>query len=55
VWRHQSRRAIVCPHWTLDLKDRQIRVNAVSPGMVPTPGYNLWTSEEQLKEFVESR
>jgi NAD(P)-dependent dehydrogenase (short-subunit alcohol dehydrogenase family) len=43
--------------WTLDLKDRQIRVNAVSPGFTPTPAYGpLWgLSEEQLKEFVESQ
>jgi len=25
-------------YWTLDLKERKIRVNAISPGMVPTPG-----------------
>ena len=24
-----------------DLKDRKIRVSAVSPGVVPTPGYDL--------------
>jgi NAD(P)-dependent dehydrogenase (short-subunit alcohol dehydrogenase family) len=43
--------------WTLDLKDRQIRVNAVSPGFIPTPAYDLlWgLSEEQLKEFVASQ
>jgi NAD(P)-dependent dehydrogenase (short-subunit alcohol dehydrogenase family) len=42
-------------NWTLDLKDRQIRVNAVSPGTIPTPAYNLFgLSEEQLKEFVKS-
>jgi NAD(P)-dependent dehydrogenase (short-subunit alcohol dehydrogenase family) len=43
--------------WTLDLKDRQIRVNAVSPGFIPTPAYNLlWgLSAEQLKEFVASQ
>jgi NAD(P)-dependent dehydrogenase (short-subunit alcohol dehydrogenase family) len=42
--------------WTLDLKDRQIRVNAISPGVTPTPGYDLFgLSEEQLKEFVESQ
>jgi NAD(P)-dependent dehydrogenase (short-subunit alcohol dehydrogenase family) len=43
--------------WTLDLKDRQIRVNAVSPGFTPTPAYALlWgLSKEQLKEFVESQ
>ncbi|PSB44803.1 oxidoreductase [Cyanosarcina cf. burmensis CCALA 770] len=42
--------------WTVDLKDRQIRVNAISPGLIPTPGYNLLgLSEAQLKEFVESQ
>jgi NAD(P)-dependent dehydrogenase (short-subunit alcohol dehydrogenase family) len=43
--------------WTLDLKDRQIRVNAVSPGFTPTPAYDLlWgLSKEQLKEFVASQ
>jgi NAD(P)-dependent dehydrogenase (short-subunit alcohol dehydrogenase family) len=28
-------------NWPLDLKERKIRVNAVSPGVVPTPGYDL--------------
>jgi len=26
--------------WTIDLKDRRIRVNAVSPGPIDTPGFN---------------
>lgn len=26
--------------WSTDLKDRQIRVNAISPGTIPTPGYD---------------
>ena len=26
--------------WTTDLKDRRIRVNAVSPGAIDTPGLN---------------
>ncbi|PIG91333.1 glucose 1-dehydrogenase [Gloeocapsopsis sp. IPPAS B-1203] len=43
-------------NWTLDLKDRQIRVNALSPGVTPTPGYDQFGfSEEQAKEFVESQ
>ncbi len=27
--------------WSVDLKGRNIRVNAISPGLVPTPGYDL--------------
>ena len=43
-------------NWILDLKERQIRVNAISPGVVPTPGYDhLGLNEEQLQEFVDSQ
>ncbi|MBR8833467.1 MAG: SDR family oxidoreductase [Stigonema ocellatum SAG 48.90 = DSM 106950] len=43
-------------NWTLDLKERKIRVNAISPGVVPTPGYNLMgLSEEQVLGFVASQ
>jgi NAD(P)-dependent dehydrogenase (short-subunit alcohol dehydrogenase family) len=43
-------------NWILDLKDRQIRVNAISPGVVPTPGYDhLGLSDEQLQEFIASQ
>ncbi len=43
-------------NWALDLKSRHIRVNAISPGVVPTPGYNLMgLSEEQLEKFVETQ
>ena len=43
-------------NWILDLKDRQIRVNAISPGVVPTPGYNhLGLNDEQVQEFVDSQ
>jgi NAD(P)-dependent dehydrogenase (short-subunit alcohol dehydrogenase family) len=43
-------------NWILDLKERQIRVNAISPGVVPTPGYDrLGLSDEQLQEFVTSQ
>jgi NAD(P)-dependent dehydrogenase (short-subunit alcohol dehydrogenase family) len=44
------------PNWILDLKERKIRVNAISPGVVPTPGYDhLGLSDEQLQEFVNSQ
>jgi hypothetical protein len=37
-------------HWVLDLKDRRIRVNAISPGPTATPGLRgLATSEEQWR------
>jgi NAD(P)-dependent dehydrogenase (short-subunit alcohol dehydrogenase family) len=43
-------------NWILDLKERKIRVNAISPGVVPTPGYYLTgLSDEQLQEFVDSQ
>ncbi|MEH2009181.1 SDR family oxidoreductase [Nostoc sp.] len=43
-------------NWILDLKERKIRVNAISPGVVPTPGYNLiGLSEEQVQGFVVSQ
>jgi NAD(P)-dependent dehydrogenase (short-subunit alcohol dehydrogenase family) len=42
--------------WTTDLKDRRIRVNAVSPGSIDTPGARdlLASSEvgEQRKEMI---
>ena len=40
--------------WSVDLKDRKIRVNAISPGVVPTPGYNtsLGMSPEQVGQFI---
>jgi NAD(P)-dependent dehydrogenase (short-subunit alcohol dehydrogenase family) len=37
--------------WTIDLKDRKIRVNAISPGPIETPGFDgLTHSEEQRKQ-----
>jgi len=43
-------------NWILDLKERKIRVNVISPGVVPTPGYNLLgLSDEQMQEFVDSQ
>jgi NAD(P)-dependent dehydrogenase (short-subunit alcohol dehydrogenase family) len=44
--------------WTTDLKDRRIRVNAVSPGSIDTPGLNelLASSEvgEQRKKVISN-
>jgi NAD(P)-dependent dehydrogenase (short-subunit alcohol dehydrogenase family) len=38
--------------WILDLKERKIRVNAISPGPIETPGLNgLVQNEAQGKEF----
>jgi NAD(P)-dependent dehydrogenase (short-subunit alcohol dehydrogenase family) len=38
--------------WTLDLKDRRIRVNAISPGPIDTPGLSgLGATEEQTAQF----
>ncbi|MDF5724204.1 MAG: SDR family oxidoreductase [Rhizonema sp. PD37] len=43
-------------NWILDLKERKIRVNAISPGVVPTPGYNLiGLNEEQVQVFVANQ
>src|ERR1700689_4863559 len=41
--------------WTTDLKARKIRVNAISPGVVPTEGYNtsLGMSGEQVVQFSQ--
>jgi NAD(P)-dependent dehydrogenase (short-subunit alcohol dehydrogenase family) len=42
--------------FTADLKARKIRVNAVSPGVVPSPGYRtaLGMTEEQVKQYADS-
>jgi len=38
--------------WTSDLKDRKIRVNAISPGPIETPIFGkMGLSEEQLAQF----
>src|SRR5580658_9396847 len=39
--------------WTTDLKDRKIRVNVISPGVVPTEGYKteLGMTSEQIEQF----
>lgn len=39
-------------HWILDLKDRHIRVNAISPGPVLTPGLQgLATTDDAWRQF----
>jgi NAD(P)-dependent dehydrogenase (short-subunit alcohol dehydrogenase family) len=42
--------------WSVDLKERKIWVNAISPGIIPTPGYNtsLGMTQEQVDQFVHS-
>ena len=42
--------------FTSDLKDRKIRVNAISPGVVPSPGYrtSLGMTDEQVKQYADS-
>ena len=38
--------------WTVDLKDRKIRVNALSPGPIETPGVDgLAGSKEEAEQF----
>jgi NAD(P)-dependent dehydrogenase (short-subunit alcohol dehydrogenase family) len=41
--------------WTVELKHRKIRVNAISPGPIDTPGFNgLAQTQEQLDQFKTS-
>ena len=41
--------------WSLDLKGRNIRVNVVSPGLVPTPGYELLgMSPAEVEGFIQA-
>jgi NAD(P)-dependent dehydrogenase (short-subunit alcohol dehydrogenase family) len=42
--------------WANDLKSRRIRVNAISPGVVITPGYSgLGMNDEQIKAYAEQQ
>jgi NAD(P)-dependent dehydrogenase (short-subunit alcohol dehydrogenase family) len=39
--------------WAVELKDRKIRVNTVSPGLIDTPFYdNLGLTQEQLEQLL---
>lgn len=39
--------------WALDLKGRGIRVNVISPGLVPTPAFDTFgMTEEQKQGFI---
>lgn len=41
--------------WMLDLKDRRIRVNVISPGPIDTPGlHGLTANEEQARQFTDA-
>ena len=41
--------------WIVELKHRKIRVNAISPGMIDTPGLNgLGQNQEQIEQFKTS-
>ncbi|MGX9430693.1 MULTISPECIES: SDR family oxidoreductase [Bradyrhizobium] len=42
--------------WSVDLRERGIRVNAVSPGTVPTPAYDsLGLTKEQMTGFLQAQ
>jgi NAD(P)-dependent dehydrogenase (short-subunit alcohol dehydrogenase family) len=42
--------------WSIDLKDRRIRVNVFSPGAVPKPGDDLLgLTQEQVHGFVSAQ
>lgn len=42
--------------WIVDLRDREIRVNVISPGTVPTPGYDSFRlTEEQMAGFLSAQ
>jgi NAD(P)-dependent dehydrogenase (short-subunit alcohol dehydrogenase family) len=41
--------------WTLDLKARKLRVNAISPGPINTPGANSVGNSEEEREQNQAR
>lgn len=43
--------------WTVELKHRKIRVNAISPGQIDTPGIRtgMMQNEERIKQFMASQ
>jgi NAD(P)-dependent dehydrogenase (short-subunit alcohol dehydrogenase family) len=54
--RDQGRGPLVCAHLVRRPQGAQVRVNAISPGLIPTPGYNtsLGMTQEQVDQFVPS-
>jgi NAD(P)-dependent dehydrogenase (short-subunit alcohol dehydrogenase family) len=42
-------------HWILDLKDRRIRVNAISPGPISTPGLRGLASTEEKWQSLKGQ
>ena len=40
--------------WTLDLKARKLRVNAISPGPINTPGTNSLGNSEEEREQIQA-
>jgi NAD(P)-dependent dehydrogenase (short-subunit alcohol dehydrogenase family) len=38
--------------WSVDLRDRRIRVNVIAPGTVVTPAYKSFMTDEQIEGFT---